>query len=830
MKKITSLRGILPLLLAVWGMLSASAQSTVTDVLTANLFKATSTTYTNFSGVTGTSTAVYVGQTAKTKAGSIQMRATSPSGIVTTSTGGTLVSIKVTWDSSTSSGRILDIYGKKEGSSAYSTAADLYGSSSVQGTKIGSLTYSGTKEQTFTVPSGAEYVYVGLRSNKNAMYIEKIEIEWSVAGQATVSVPSISPNGGNVATGSKVTISCETDDATIYYAIDAANPETVTGTVYSAPLTINSDCAITAWAEKEGMTASARVTKSFKAYAEVDFKKANEIISGQKYIFYANGNVAQPLSGNYGYLQTEAATDNEGVVTQLATLNAFTFTAVTGGYTIQDEAGKYYHQEEDHNTLSVSATAPTDGSQIWVVERQGDGTFMVKNSLKNKYMQFTTYNTYGAYSDLQTGAVLPVLYTNGEVGNLSAKEVQTLAFSESEVYVALGAPFTAPVLSGAMTEVTYSSDNTDVATVDAAGNVTIKDYGTAVITAEAEGTDAYYSASAEYRIVVYQEGIIWAEDFTSKDLSAYIIEGSNTKLYNEELAGGTAPEILIGKSTGSMEVNIGDLQGLHGRFLLTFNSNNGISAITTTTEGVKIGKINFSKPNGSCEITVPRGVTTLNLKFKNTKSSNTRVDNFKLVHAGYTLPISQYGYSTFASPRAYVVPAGLEGAIVTVEGNVANTEYVYTEGDIVPAGIGLLYKGTASTSYTINVTSETATEVYADNCMKGFLQDAPLAVAADTKAYIFANDSEDGLGFYLQGDGSELNLSYGKAYLSIPATLASQLKGFRLNLGEATGISGVTNQEAETGVYSLSGVRVGNTLNGLPGGVYIVGGKKVIVK
>jgi hypothetical protein len=176
------------------------------------------------------------------------------------------------------------------------------------------------------------------------------------------------------------------------------------------------------------------------------------------------------------------------------------------------------------------------------------------------------------------------------------------------------------------------------------------------------------------------------------------------------------------------------------------------------------------------------------------------------------------------------VPAGLEGAIVTVEGNVANTEFVYTEGDIVPAGIGLLYKGTASTSYTINVTSETATEVYADNCMKGFLQDAPLAVAADTKAYIFANDSEDGLGFYLQGDGSVLNLSYGKAYLSIPTTLASQLKGFRLNLGEATGISGVTTQEAATGVYTLSGVRVGNTLTGLPGGVYIVGGKKVIVK
>ena len=825
MKKITSLRGILPLLLAVWGMLSASAQSTVTDVLTNKTFAATTSKYTDFSGKTASSTAVYAGNSA-TSYGAIQLRSSnSNSGIVTTASGGKAVSITVTWDSSTNASRKLDIYGKN---SAYDSATNLY-SSSTRGTNLGSLQYSDTPN---TLTIEGDYEYIGIRSNSGALYADEIKIVWAVAGQATVSVPSISPAGGNVAEGSEVTIDCDTEEATIYYELNAVDPETATGTVYKDPLTINSDCTITAWAEKEGMTASARVTKTFKAYPEVAYKKANAIISGQKYIFYANGNVAQPIvSGDHGYLNTVSATDNAGVVNQLSTLNAFTFKAVEGGYTIQDEAGKYYYLSGTYDSFNVSATAPTDGSQIWSVERQADGTFIIKNTLKEKYVQLVSkYNTYGAYADLQAGSVLPVLYTNGDPGVAETKKVQELAFSASEVYNVLGEPFTAPTLSGAKTAVTYESSNPAVATVDAAGVVTVVGIGATIITASAEGTDEYYSATAEYRLVVSEPGIIWAEDFTSNDLSAYTIEGSNTKLYNEELAGGTAPEILIGKSTGSMEVNIGDLQGLHGRFLLTFNSNNGISAITTTTEGVKIGKINFSKSNGSCEITVPRGVTTLNLKFKNTKSSNTRVDNFLLVHAGYTLPISQYGYSTFVSPRAYVVPAGLEGAIVTVEGNVANTEYVYTEGDIVPAGAGLLYKGTASTSYTIDVADEAATEVYAENCMKGFLQDAPLAVAADTKAYIFANDSEDGLGFYLQGDGSVLNLSYGKAYLSIPATLASQLKGFRLNLGEATGISGVTNQEAETGVYSLSGVRVGNTLNGLPGGVYIVGGKKVIVK
>lgn len=826
MKKITSLRGILPLLLAVWGMLSASAQSTVTDVLTNKTFTATGSTYTDFSEKTASSTAVYAGNSA-TSYGAIQLRSkNSNSGIVTTASGGKAVSVTVTWNSSTDATRKLDIYGKN---SAYTSAANLY-SSSTRGTLLGSLQYSATPN---TLTIEGDYEYIGIRSNSSALYADEIKIVWAVAGQATVSVPSISPAGGNVAEGSEVTIDCDTEEATIYYALNAVDPETATGTAYKAPLTINSDCTITAWAEKDGMTASARVTKAFKAYPEVAYKKANAIISGQKYIFYANGKVAQPIvSKNYDYVQTETATENAGVVSQLGTLNAFTFTEVSGGYTIQDEAGKYYYQKTGYQNFNVSTTAPSDGSHIWSVERQADGTFLITNTVFDQYWQYTTHKTYGAYTEEQTSAVLPTLYTNGDPGVAETKEVQELAFSASEVYNVLGEPFTAPTLSGAKTAVTYDSSNPAVATVDAAGVVTVVGIGATVITASAEGTDEYYSAMAEYRLVVSEPGVIWAEDFSSNDLSRYGIEGSNTKIYvDDNYAGGTAPEILIGNTSGAMEVNIGDLQGLHGRFLLTFKSNKGISAITTTTEGVKIGKINFTQSNGSCEITVPRGVTTLNLKFKNTnKSSNTRVDDFKLVHAGYTLPISQYGYSTFASPRAYKVPAGLEGAIVTVEGNVANTEFVYTEGDIVPAGIGLLYKGTASTSYTINVTSETATEVYADNCMKGFLQDAPLAVAADTKAYIFANDSEDGLGFYLQGDGSVLNLSYGKAYLSIPATLASQLKGFRLNLGEATSISGVTNQEAATGVYSLSGVRVGNTLNGLPGGVYIIGGKKVIVK
>ncbi len=825
MKKINLLRGILPLLLAVWGVLTASAQTVVfeedfSSVTTGNSTNTSNGSNSSWSGNSNFSAYSTVYQAG----GAIRIGKSKGTGYVTTKA----------LDLSANGGKYTVSFDVKGWTTVEGNIIVTPSSGEAQTVLYTNTVSDGFETKTLEFTGGTSSTTIKIATSAKRAYLDNIRItQESGSSLPVVSTPKLSPAEGNVAEGSTVVISCETDGATIYYAIDAADPETATGTAYTAPIAINSDCDITAWAEKDGMTASARVTKTFKAYPEVDYKKANAIISGQKYILYADGYVAQPLSGNYGWIQTEAATENDGVVTQLATLNAFTFTAVEGGYTIQDEAGKYYYQTSTYDNFNVSATAPTDGSQIWSVERQANGTFLIKNTLKEKYMQFTTLKSYGAYAELQDGAVLPVLYTNGEVGELSSKKEQTLVFSDDEVYVALDAPFTTPVLSGAMTAVTYSSSNDAVATVDASGNVTLEGYGVAVITAEAEGTDAYYSASAEYRIVVYEEGIIWSEDFSSNDLSAYTIVdgGSATKLYDDILAGGTTPEILIGKTSGSMEVNIGYLQGLHGRFLLTFNSNNGISKITTTTDGVKIGAINFSKPDGSCEITVPRGTTTLNLKFANTSSKNTRVDNFKLVHIGYALTISQYGYSTFASPAAYVVPAGLEGSIVTVDGDVAKTQVVYTEGDIVPAGVGLLYQGTPSTSYSINVTDKAATETYDENCMAAFLQDAPLAVPAVTKAYIFANDSEDGLGFYLQGDGSVLNLNYGKAYLSIPAAIASQIKGFRLNFGETTAIQGVNNEDAATlGVYSISGVRVGNTLKGLPSGVYVVGGKKVVVK
>ena len=138
----------------------------------ANTVNSSSNTYSEWTINSGDleSDAAYAGQSAGEHT-SIQLRSNNNnSGIVTTTSGGRATKVVVEWNSSTSNGRSLDIYGKN---TAYSAATDLYNNSN-QGTKLGSIVYGTSTELTIT----GDYAYIGLRSSSGAMYISKITITW----------------------------------------------------------------------------------------------------------------------------------------------------------------------------------------------------------------------------------------------------------------------------------------------------------------------------------------------------------------------------------------------------------------------------------------------------------------------------------------------------------------------------------------------------------------------------------------------------------------------------------------------------------------------------
>lgn len=145
------------------------------DVLAASNFPATSTVYTNFTGVTSNSTAVYAGNSAQSSSNAIQLRSSnSTAGIITTNSGGSAKKVTVVWNSTTTAGRTLNIYGSN---TAYtgSNASALYGNSA--GDLIGTIVCGTSTELVIN----ADYAYIGLRSASGAMYIDSITIEWGGA-------------------------------------------------------------------------------------------------------------------------------------------------------------------------------------------------------------------------------------------------------------------------------------------------------------------------------------------------------------------------------------------------------------------------------------------------------------------------------------------------------------------------------------------------------------------------------------------------------------------------------------------------------------------------
>lgn len=219
----------------------------VTDVLTRETTGVTGNNYTDWSGKTLSSAAVYAGQSAGGN-NSIQLRSNnSNSGIITTGSGGKVKSVTIAFNSNTASGRTVDIYGKN---TAYSDPTDLY-NNSTRGTKIGSIVY-GTST---SITVNGDYAFIGLRSNNGALYMESVTIVWEDGTSGSgVSSPVISGNTPFVGS-TQVSISCETSGASIYYTTDGNDP-TTSSTLYSAPFTINATTTVKAIAVKNGQTSN----------------------------------------------------------------------------------------------------------------------------------------------------------------------------------------------------------------------------------------------------------------------------------------------------------------------------------------------------------------------------------------------------------------------------------------------------------------------------------------------------------------------------------------------------------------------------------------------
>lgn len=378
--------------------------------------------------------------------------------------------------------------------------------------------------------------------------------------------------------------------------------------------------------------------------------------------------------------------------------------------------------------------------------------------------------------------------------------------------------------------------------------------GSAVISVTA-GADGDYveqmeqiSVNVSAPVQPAQAGVVvWSEDWRSFDLSTdgetpaangdftYVYtNGDNaTKLYDDVLAGGTSPELLINKNGGAFSATI-PLYGAYGNMTLTFKTNNKLSEVRAKVDDDTNNDITLDPANNvngknvyTLPFTVAEGANQVVLTFTNTSSKNLRIDDFQLTAPQVAVNISSVGYATmYYGSSNLVVPAGVTASTYWVDGDLLKVSQEYTEGAVLAKAQGYILNG-APGSYTFTATNDAANEDPKNLlCGSDVAVTTTAPVAGNFLFYLLGVDNGK-VGFYWGKDnGAAFTSGAHKAYLAVPENAANGIRAFYFD-DVFTGVDSLNLNVENENAYDMQGRRVQQLQKG---GLYIINGKKMLAK
>lgn len=473
--------------------------------------------------------------------------------------------------------------------------------------------------------------------------------------------------------------------------------------------------------------------------------------------------------------------------------------------------------------------------------------------------------------------------------NFATLSNRNLSFSETAVDY-FEAPFTAPTLNGHKEGVKYASSDTEVATVnETTGDITIgTKFGTTTITASAEKTESYYADETSYTISVWPNSIsglktlITSEseiDFKVRlnnavityadEKNAYLqdadaailiyvkghgltegksytgVASGKAKLYNglREITsidwGTIIPEVVA--VPAAQTITLAELNADYDQYESMYVTvQNAIVTSALSSRNATISQDSeeynvYDKNNGLSATALSTTNAIANVvgfpgKFNTTLQLNV-FEGTAVEETGYNLAVSAAGYATyFNSTKAFTMPTGASG-YVWFEGKI---EKAYNHSEDVPANEPLVIEAAAG-NYPLWFTTSTKTSWKNDSMNELEGTDDETAITDDANYYFYGlslnKSSEAGsVGFYwMNPTGAAFTNGAHKAYLKLAKStpLGSQaVNGFPFN-GSTTGIEQIeAGADAKNAIYDLSGRRVNKAAKG----IYILNGKKVLVK
>ena len=746
---------------------------------------------------------------------------------------------------------------------------------------IATITFKGTNKRNvmqYNPNNGSPlFACYGSESQKPLQLFKKVE---SIGNQ--VAAPVFAPaNGTTFVDKLTVGASCSTEGATIYYTKDGAEPTTGSDKFPTEGVTLTETTTLKAIAVKDGLDNSEVVTATYtklEPYASLKALKESGIATTEGVTCFVElkDAVVTYADSRKAYIQDETAglyvfgSNKLKAGTKLNGLVSAQLALYFGLYELKVEGGEF-------DNVAVTNDVEIPEQEVTVAELHQN--FARYESMRVKVVDATVTSSFNdkngeieqngekialraadenITADVQATVDVtgyPGLYNSTKQLNVilqediavktAGKTQATLTFDSDAYSVNVGESLTVKATTNSSASVVYSSSDKTIATVDEntgeiqAGNKV----GTVTITATVTENDEYTGATATCTmnvvdpsalpeakaLVAEKDGVYYAmlssNKITDKKLDAVVVDVLNSKVV--KTSGTVDFEFNIDESKGTIQTVSGGYVTHVGK---------------STDLGVDTKKFTWKKESDSywhsstnSDRVLGLGVSSNESVF-GTYSLTSKTNQFATdmpIVDGYVRNVTSGDYGTICLPYAVAAEDMAGAEFFSIAGKVMKGEepqsIVLNQVTTLEAGV----------PYIFSATSDKLIAAYSGKAV---------AVAEEANGLIGSFEGQDvAEGMYLisaqnkvQLCGKSCKISGNRAYIDmneVPEYSGEVGVNQRLiSFEDATGISETMVEGGLADVYTLSGVEVRHQVDeseatqGLPQGIYIVNGKKVVVK
>lgn len=539
-----------------------------------------------------------------------------------------------------------------------------------------------------------------------------------------------------------------------------------------------------------------------------------------------------------------------------------------------DDGVAYRWYAKSPQTLTISSTETITKIEFTCTANNtsSNGPGKISKPSTGKYTYIRKIGTWtGETNSVVFSNTAQVRMTKIVVTLASSKTPTTLTFGFTNKTANINEPFTATAtlkandadLAG---DITYESSNTTCATVDKnTGVVTPLTVGQTTITAKYAGTEEYSKSDAFYilnvidpsdtRIIFDQnnedhpafENLKGSYDGNPGTVDFIDIHGNNYAFtINEGACKQNSCQIKKGKTISSPIFNLANGYTVRVYYTTSATSNTLLLSVAedkvygvkyddqswvATLSTTKDEAFSMKAVSSFCKVTkieiTPAVVLDENATKEETSKFLEKNINKTIDIVTLTRTLVADKWNTFCVPfETEIAGTELDGATVktigTVEGNVINL----VDATKIEAGVPYLVMPT--TESIVNPTFKSVTISVTTPIVKGNADYKFVGTYSPKKI----TEGEFGTiwGVTAEGKLAKINANTTmkglRAYFVFPTNAAAAKLNFD---DETTGINNIETNAAVNGkVYNLNGQYVGNSLNGLKKGIYVVNGKKVI--